>query len=123
MGGHEARTYWEDWGLVLLWTSFLAAPFAWIVDQGLSYPLVKWACATGNTYVLTAIGAVALGITVWGGWLGWSSFVRLRGASDDGGTQEDRSYFLALLAIGFNALIAVLVLTAGIPPFVLSPCE
>jgi hypothetical protein len=108
---------------VLVWASLLAAPLAWIVDQGLGYPLVKWVCATGNTYVLPGIGVVALGITVGGGWLGWSSFVRLRGASEDGGRKDDRSYFLALVAIGFNVLIAVLVLTAGIPPFVLGPCE
>jgi hypothetical protein len=44
-------------------------------------------------------------------------------AISDGPTGQDRNYFLAILAITFNALIGVLILTSAIPQLLLSPCE
>jgi hypothetical protein len=123
MSGHEARTNWEGWGLLLLWTSFFLAPLAWAFDQSLSYALVKWVCATGHKNVLTVISLAALAMTGAGGRLGWVQLQRLRDAREDGGRQPDRSYFLAVVAIGFNVLIALLIVTAAVPRFILSPCE
>ena len=123
MGGHEARTYWEDSGLVLLLTALFIGPVAWFFDQGLGYAVMKWVCASGNTGVLTAISVAALAMTLGGGWLGWSLFAQTRGARVDGGSQVDRSQFLALVAIGFNALIALLIVIAASSRYILSPCE
>ncbi len=123
MGGHAARTYWEDRGLVLLWTAVLLAPLAVAVNEFAGYVLVKPVCASGAKLLLTTLSAAALAVTAGGAWLGWSCLRRLRDARQDGGGREDRSLFMATVAIGFNALAALLVLVMAMPHFVLGPCE
>ena len=123
MDGHEAHSYWEDRGLVLLLTALVVAPAAWFLDQGLSYALMKWVCATGYKTVLTAISATTLAMALGGGWLGWSLLARAGDGRDDGGTRVDRSQFLAIVAVTFNALVALLIVTAGVSRYILSPCE
>jgi hypothetical protein len=123
MGGHEARDYWEHWGLVFLWVALLSGPVAWFFDQGLSYIVVKPVCASGGANLLTVITLVALAIVAAGGWTGWRCLAQLRGATEDGPRLVDRSYFMAVMGISLNALIALLIVTAGISRYMLSPCE
>jgi hypothetical protein len=124
MGGHEARDYWEDWGLVLLWTSMLAGPAAWGLNLQVGYALVKWACSREAPYVLALVAAGALAITIAGLATGWSCLSKVRDSADEqGGREIDRSYFMAIVAIGLNALLGLHILTTAFPPFVLSPCE
>jgi hypothetical protein len=90
----------------------------------LGYAVVKWACQQDQRFLPTLIAAVMFGATVWAAWLGWSCFQQVRDAADDsGGTIADRSYFLSLLAIGLNAILALLILVTAISHFLLSPCE
>ncbi len=91
--------------------AFTLGALAWIVDQGVGYPLVKVVCANGQTHMLTVISAAALAMAVAGGLLG----IRAR--------HVDRYRFVATVAAGFNLLIGLLVMTAAVAPFVLSPCE
>jgi hypothetical protein len=124
MKTREAHTYWDDRGRVLVWASVLLAPSAITVDIGVGYALVRWVCATGHTYVLSFVSIAALAIAGTGIWLGWSELVRLRGAAvDDGERVVDRNYFLAIVAIAINTLVAIVVVTAAVPPFVLGSCE
>jgi hypothetical protein len=123
MGGHEARTYWEDKGLMLLWFSVLSAPAAWALDQVISYALVKPVCFADARFTLTAINAAALLLVIAGALVGRRCLARAAGGTDDGGRQVDRSYFVALIGIAFNILVALLIVFATIPHFVLSPCE
>jgi hypothetical protein len=124
MGGHEARDYWEDWGLVLLWTSMLAGPVAFAFNLQVGYALVKWACSREQEFLLTLVAAIAFGLAGWGAWLGWTCLVKVRGAAEEqGGRQIDRSYFMALIAIGLNLLLALWIVTSAFPQLVLSPCE
>jgi hypothetical protein len=123
MGGHAARDYWEDRGLLLLWFSFLAAPVAWALDELISYALVKPACFADAPYTLTAVNGAALALVIGGALIGRACLNRTQGALDDGGRQVDRSYFIAIVAIAFNALVGLLIVFATIPHFVLSPCE
>lgn len=59
-----------------------------------------------------------------GAWIGWRWLRVLHAqASEDGGGVPDRSYFLAIIAVALNGLIAVLIATSAIPQFLLSPCE
>jgi hypothetical protein len=124
MGGHEAREYWEDWGLLLLWTSMLAGPLAFAINLQIGYALVKWACSREQAFLLPLVSVVALALTAWGAWLGWTCLAKVRDAANgEGGRRIDRSYFMAIIAIGLNALLALWVLTTMFPQAVLSPCE
>ena len=123
MGGHAARGYWEHRGLMLLWFSLLVAPAAWALDQVISYAVMKPVCSADARLTLTAISAVAFALVVAGALVGRACLVRAQGASNDGGRQVDRSYFMAVVAIALNVLIGLLIVFATIPQFVLSPCE
>jgi hypothetical protein len=117
------RAYWDGRGAIWLWAAMFAAPLAWTLDQGLSYPSVKPSCAGGSEAPLLIYPVVAMAIVIAGTWIGWSCLASVRDAADDGGRVIDRSYFMAVVAIGFNVLIGVLIVTATIPVFLLSPCE
>jgi hypothetical protein len=108
---------------VTIWLSLAAGPLAWMIDQGIGYPLVKPSCANGSEWPLLAVSVVSLAISGFGGTLGWAALTRLRGARNDGGAKRDRSYFVAVIAFGFNVLAALLIIAAAIPIFFLSPCE
>jgi hypothetical protein len=121
---HVARDeYWERRGLWLLWFSVFAAPAAWAFDQGLSFVLVPYACASNSSWLLTGISASALALVVAGGLVGHACWRRAAAAAEDGSSPRDRSYFLAMVGVGFNILVALLIVFATIPQFVLHPCE
>jgi hypothetical protein len=120
----DRHDYWEHGGLVLLLMAMAAGPIAAALNLQLGYALVKWACATHNTGVLIAMTAGALATALAGAAIGWWSLQKIGAAANEqGGRTTDRSYFLALVAIGFNLLLALLTLFWAVPPFVLSPCE
>jgi len=124
MTGREARDYWDDWGLVLLWTSMLAGPAAFGLNLQVGYALVKWACSRDQEYVLVLVAVVTLAIAAAGTFIGWTCFMKVRDlANEEGGSIVDRSYFMATVAIGLNLLLALVILTSGVSPFVLSRCE
>jgi hypothetical protein len=108
---------------VTLRLALVMGPLAWVIDQGLGYPMVKPSCADGSDWPLLAISVVCLAISALGGGLGWGALARLRGAREDGGARVDRNHFLAVIAIGFNVLAALLIVAAAIPMAFLSPCE
>lgn len=124
MGGHEARDYWEHRGLVLLWASMLAGPLAFALNLQVGYALVKWACSREQEFLLTLVAVLAFALTASGAWLGWTCLIKVRDAADEqGGRLVDRSYFMAVVAIGLNALLALWIVAATFPQIVLSPCE
>jgi hypothetical protein len=124
MGGHEARSYWEHVGLMMLVASVLLAPAAWLLDVQISYATVKWACEHKTRVLLLAFPAGSLALVALSGWMAWSSWNTLRSvASGEGGRMEDRSYFLALAGLGLSAVFALLILTSVLPRVLLNPCE
>jgi uncharacterized membrane protein len=120
---HPPHGYWEDGGLALLWFAVLAGPVAVATNQLSGYALVKWACSSGHTSVLTGIAIVAFFLALAGAWVGGTCYVRLREGNLEGGRIVDRSYFVAVVAIGFALLNALLIVMQTYPHFVLSPCE
>jgi hypothetical protein len=120
---HEPHGYWEQWGLARLWFAVLAGPVAVALNMLIGYALVKWACAGGRTYVLTSVAVVTLALALSGTWVGWTCRAQIGDANEHGGRIVDRSYFVALVAIGLSALTALLVVMQAYPHFVLSPCE
>ena len=123
IGTHEPHGYWEQAGLARLWFAVLAGPAAVALNILVGYALVKWACASGHTYVLTALAALMLGLALAGAWVGWACRAEIRDANEQGGRIVDRSYFGALVAIGLSAIAALLLIMQAYPHFVLSPCE
>jgi hypothetical protein len=124
MGGHAARHYWEEVGLIRLMAGLLLPPAAWFVDLQFSYAIVKWACRADNTSPLLVMPLASLALTLYGGWLAWSAFQQLRASADEGGaSMEDRSYFLAIAGLTSSAIFGLLILSSLIPRLVLSPCE
>lgn len=123
MAEREASSYWEEQGFLLLVASFLSGPFALALNLGAGYALVKPACASGNAAILTAVAAVSLTMVIAGTWIGWSCLTRAGLADSDGGRREDRSYTMALVAIGLNATIGLFIVTSAIPQFFLSACD
>jgi hypothetical protein len=120
---YPSADYWEERGLTLLWFSVLAGPAALFANQFAGYALVKWACATGNTFVLTAIDVAMLAVALAGAWVGWRCRARLREATEYGGSIIDRSYFLAIVGMGLALVTALLIVMQAYPHFILSPCE
>ena len=108
--------------LVWLWSAMLAGPVAWAFNQGAGYAFVKPACLGEDTPVLWLITAVALLIAATGGYTAWR-FRRTFHSHSDTSDAGDRNRFLATVALALNALIVLLIFTAAIPQFVLSPCE
>ena len=120
---HEPHGYWEQAGLGLLWFAVLVGPIAVATNMFAGYALTKWACASGQTFVLTAIALVMLMVALSGAWVGWSCRQRLLDANEDGGRVVDRSYFAALVGIGLSLITGLAIALQTFPHFVLSPCE
>lgn len=120
---HPPHGYWEQRGLALLWFALLAGPVSVAANQLSGYALVKWACASGHANVLTVIAAVTFVLALAGAWAGWSCYASLRDANPEGGRIVDRSYFVAVVAIGFALINALLIVMQAYPRFILSPCE
>jgi hypothetical protein len=124
MGGHEARHYWEDTGLLMLIGAVLLAPFAWLLEMQISYAMTKWACENDRRDLILAMPVGSLALVSLAGWMAWSCWTKLRhSAQEEGGRMEDRSYFLALAGLAMSGIFALLILTAVVPRYVLSPCE
>ena len=107
-----------------LWIAFFAGPVAWACAQAVSYALIKPLCAGAAGFVVVALAAMAFACVGVGSWTLWR-FLRLRrvSAQDERLDGTDGRYFTAIVALAFNGLIAILIVTASIPPFILSPCE
>jgi hypothetical protein len=81
-------------------------------------------CSRADVSVLWMIGAVAFILASLGAWTAARCLLRVRDeARDEGGRVIDRSYFVAIVAVGMDTLIAILIVTSVIPQFLLSPCE
>ena len=120
---YPRRDYWEQRGLALLWFAVLAGPAAVATNQFAGYVLVKWACASGHTAVLTGIAIGTLALALAGAWVGWTCLTRLREGTESGGRIIDRSYFVAIVGIGLALITAFLIVMQAYPHFILSPCE
>jgi hypothetical protein len=105
----------NDLDLAWLMAALFAGPAGWVLTQGAGYAVVKPACAGGNPFLLGAIALVGLVIASAGAWLGWRRSASLRAvATDNGGHDIDRSYFIAVVATGLDVLIALLIVTTAL---------
>jgi hypothetical protein len=111
-----------------LWLALLAGPTAGAVQLSVNYALVKWACAAHQGWVLAAVAALLLVVTLAGALagvvLGAAHLVGIRAGDPVADLWSvDSRRLLAVVAIGLDVLFAVFVLNALIAIAVLSPCE
>lgn len=124
MGGHEARDYWEDAGLMRLLAGLLLPMLAWAIDLQASYALVKWVCATSWYAAIWLVPLGSLSMVAIAAWQSWACWQRLRGDADlEGSRLQDRSYFLALSGLAMSALIGLLILDSAFTRSWLNACE
>jgi hypothetical protein len=111
-------------GALGLWLALLAGPFAATLQLSLNYALVKWACANGGEWVLTAITVAVFALAIGGAALG---VVHLAAVRDDRGGvpiwSADSRRVLAIVAVGLDLLIAIFLVNTLIAMAALTPCE
>jgi hypothetical protein len=101
----------------------LLGPFAWILDEGLSYSLEQHSCSTGHFYVLHVISAVALIIALGGAGIAWRQLSLVGTGSEEGGSIRDRSWWMARLGIALGIGFGVVIVALAVPKILLSPCS
>ncbi len=124
MGGHAARSHWDDAGLAMLVGGLLLPPFAWLLDLQVSYAMTKWACENDRRDLVLLMPLGSLALVAVACWMSWTCWRQLRSTAEERGERrEDRSYFLALGGLAMSGIFALLILTSIAPRYFLSPCE
>ncbi|HLZ34624.1 MAG TPA: hypothetical protein VKP13_11440 [Nitrospira sp.] len=108
---------------LLLYYGMLAAPIAWIFDEGLSYMLNQHACSTGHFYVLHIITIVTAAVALSGLFVAFQQLLAAGHGNDDGGSTRDRAYFMARLGIATSLGFSLVILALAVPRWVLTPCD
>jgi hypothetical protein len=123
MRSQPARQYWDDIGLVKLLAGVFVAPLAWALNLEINYSLVKWACESDSSSVLTLVSFLAFISVATGFALSWRCWTELHEADLRGGRVVDRSYFLAVAGLGLNALFALLIAMGVSLHGIVDPCQ
>jgi hypothetical protein len=111
-------------GPASLWLALVAGPAAGALQLSVNYALVKWACATRQTWVLAALAVSLLVISLAGVALAAVHLVSVRPGDRVAELwSADSRRLLAAIAIGLDACFAIVVLNTLIAIAVLSPCE
>jgi hypothetical protein len=124
MDERRGWAYWDHTGLYRLLTAVLIGGAAWAVTLLAGYALVKPACRADQIIWLTAVNTIGLVGTAIGLWLGRAALAEVKSAAEaQGAAPIDRSYFMALSAIGLNAIFALAILLPTVPQLMRLPCE
>jgi hypothetical protein len=124
--GAEARLTAADvrWLSPLpLWAGLLSGPTAWGLDLGVSYALVKWACAADGGNTLRLMSVAALAMVAGGALVSWQALRTARGEPGDGGTPRQRAHFMAVLGLTSSALFALAIVAGAVPRWMLDACQ
>jgi hypothetical protein len=111
-------------GALGLWLALLAGPFAATLQLSLNYALVKWACANGGEWVLTAITLALFALAIGGAAVGVVYLVAV--GDERRGVpmwSADSRRVLAITAVGLDLLIAIFLVNTLIAIAALTPCE
>jgi hypothetical protein len=124
MDERDGWAYWDHKGLHRLLTAMLIGGAVWAVTLLAGYALVKPACRADQIIWLTAVNTIGVVGAAIGLWLGRSALAEVKSvAEEQGAAPVDRSYFMALWAIGLNAIFALLIVLSTVPQLMRLPCE
>jgi hypothetical protein len=105
-----------------VWPAFLA-PLIALVDQGVAYSLVQWACATQHVEAIHWVHFIFLAVAITVTLPAWADARTLgaeRGSDTTGVTGRARMMSAAAALSG--ALSALVILAMWAPTWLLSPC-
>jgi hypothetical protein len=109
---------------VLLWLAVLAGPFAWALQQQVSYMITPTACASGRHVFLHLVTLVALLIVGAGAALGWRRWKTAPdGSTEKGDPKGSRVRFMALSAVTTCVFFLLVILATEVPNLVLRVCD
>ena len=98
---------------IALWTGILAGPIAFMLDLGLRYMLVGYACAKQANWLLPLIGLLMLLLPAIG------AMQARRGWSVD----TNRIRFMAMAGLLLSAFSALAIVVSEIPDLFLRACD
>ena len=110
-------------GLLSLAMAVLLGPIAALVNHGIIYVAMPWACGHDRYATLHIIPVICLLTAVGAGVLAYAEWTRVGGglhAPD--ASVRDRSRFLALCGLATSALSVLLILSQWLAIFVFGPC-
>lgn len=109
---------------VLLWLAVLAGPFAWALQQQVSYMITPTACASGRHVFLHLVTLGALLIVGAGAALAWARWKAApEGSTEKGDPKGSRVRFMALSGLTACVFFALVILATEVPNWVLRVCD
>ena len=110
-------------GLLSLALAVLLGPIAALVNHGIIYIAMPWACGHDRHATLHIIPVLCLLAAAGAGVLAYAEWARVGGGMHaPDASVRDRSRFLALCGIATSALSALLILSQWLAIFVFGPC-
>ena len=98
---------------VALWFGALAGPIMALLDQGVKYAIVQYACQNRAEWIFWATAAVSLIVTIISGIVAFPYT-----ASDD-----RRMRFMAWADVGLAAMFALVIIAMAIPDLYIHACD
>jgi hypothetical protein len=109
---------------VLLWLAVLAGPFAWALQQQVSYMTTPTACASGRHLFLHLVSLAALLIVGAGAAIAWRRWkAASEGSTEKGDPKGSRVRFMALSGLTACVFFALVIVATEIPNLVLRVCD
>jgi hypothetical protein len=105
------------------WIGLLAGPFAWALDEEISYFLIGWSCHAGRHWPTHGVSAAALLLIIAGSLLSWRDWRQRAGAGDTDNRAAARARFLALSGFMLCLLFGLVVLADAFAKFMFDPCQ
>jgi hypothetical protein len=106
------------------WLGVVAPPALLLLQIGVNYALVPWACRTGHVWVIHLVSLCCLAGALGGTAFSFATWTALGhgGARSGAGTLEN-ARFVSLGGLALSLGIALAILAVALPTFVLGPCD
>ncbi len=109
---------------LILWTSILAGPTAWLISFEANFALVPWTCIWQGKAALYLVSFVAFVVSGLSGWLAWREWKAV--GSQISAERESTFSRIRTLAIGgvsLSLLSCLIIAAQAIPELVLGACQ
>ena len=111
------------WVAFRLWIGMLLPAIAWSVSLEVIYLSSEYGCASSNFTFNHVAVVIAFAASLLGGVVAWREWTASgSGYDEDGGDQNSRRRFMALLGILGSALFSIAILAQWMPTLMGVPC-